>query len=436
MSSRFQRADLISTIVIVGFFVSVCFHYVLHFYLHRDYPYSTFLFQPSDRLEDYINVVASARKLDPYRYHEGAFGNYFPVTYVFALIFGALHKPGLLLFLILSLTATVAYFYNQSGIAADSTINRLSKMRFTFVLTVMSYPLLFELDRANFESLTFLLIAACVLLIGRGRLGLSAAALALAIAMKGYPVIFVGLYLPSRHYREGTAAIILSIAMCVVCFSALHGGLAENIHSFAKDLQAFQNDYVILGAGNAGARLNTSLFAPLGLWNHSPIFIKKALFIYNGFALFCAAGLAWLITAKRTAHRIEEWKLQYLLAAAALLLPFISYDYKLLLLFIPLASFLNSSRPIAWEGFYCASFGAMLIPKDYHFLGNGVSISSVLEPLILIVTVIVIVRDVLAKDAGAELKDAGAELGEITHEEGKISPHGDSGPLGHNPLVS
>ena len=442
MSLRFQRADLISTIVIIGFFVSVCFHYVLHFYLHREYPYTTFLSWPFDHQSDFTHVVASLGGRDPYHFQNGVVGNYFPFTYFVAFVFGHLPR-GLMLFLVLFLAGLTWYLYRESGMSQDPQINRLARVRLLFSLTLMSYPVLFELDRANFEGVTFLLTAASVSLISQRRFALSTLPLALAIAMKGYPAIFLGLYWPIKRYREAVLTVALSAVVCVVCFSVLRGGLVESIHGFRQGLQTFLNYYVIQGAGNSGARLNSSLFAPLGLWNHNPVFIKKALTYYDCFALIGVAGIAWLIGAKKTAAKLAGWKIEYLLAAAALLLPFISYDYKLLILFIPLASFLNSVRHERADTFYCASFGAMLIPKDYLFMKNatgvavsngisiasGVSISSLLEPLILLVTVIVIVRDVLAKDANTEAR-------EIISKEGKNITHGDSGPVGHNPLVS
>lgn len=423
MSLRLQRAELISTIVIIGFFLSVCFHYAMHFYANRPYPYSTFLSWPFDHQSDFTHVVASVQGRDPYHFQGGIVGNYLPFTYVAAFIFGHLPR-GRVLFLALFLVGLVTYLYRQSGIGRDPQISRLARVRLLFSLSVMSYPVLFELDRANFEALTFLLIAACAWLIGERRFGLSALPLALAIAMKGYPAVFLGLYWPAWRYREAAAAAALSVAVCLACFSVLHGGLIENIHGLEAGLRRFQEDYVIGGAGGTGARLNCSLFAPLGLWKHDPDFIRRALKVYDGLALLGAAGVVWLISAKRTAVRLAGWKLEYLLSAAALLLPFISYDYKLLVLFIPLASFLSSARRERADAFYCASFGAMLIPKDYLFIqngigvaigngvsvANGVSISSLLEPLIILVTVAVIVRDALARTAQEEaLPDGGQE---------------------------
>lgn len=446
MSSRYQRAELISTIVIIGFFVSVAFHYAMHFYYQRPYPYSTFLSWPFDHQSDFTHVYAAVRGRDPYHFHDGIVGNYFPFTYFVAFFFG--HLPhGLVLFLALFLAGLAAYFYRQSGLGQDPQISRPARVRLLFSLTVMSYPVLFELDRANFEALMFLLIAACGYLIGQRRFGLSTLPLALAIAMKGYPAIFLGLYWPVKRYREAAIAAALSVVVCVICFSILRGGLVGSIHGFDHGLRTFQDYYVIQGAGGSGVRMNSSLFAPLGLWNHDPAFIKKALVYYDGFALLGVAGIAWLISAKKTAGRLAGWKLEYLLSAAALLLPFISYDYKLLVLFIPLASFLNSAKRERADAFYCASFGAMLIPKDYLFINNGigvsigngvsiasgVSISSLLEPLILLATVAVIVREALAR--GADEGNTEMTSNENIREEGKEANHVGSRTVGDHPIL-
>ena len=427
MSLRLQRAETISTVVIIGFFFAVCFHYVLHFYFGRPYPYATFLFDPVPHQSDYRVVVSSAESLDPYRYDGGSVGNYFPFTYVCALVFGAFRRLGLYLFMLLSLGGIVAYFYRQSGIRADAQINSLGKIRLTFTLVVMSYPILFELDRANFESLTFLLIAAGAFLIGERRFRLSIIPLALAIAMKGYPLVFLALYLPGRRYREIGQSIALSVGVCLAVMSLLHGGVLQNVRGFASGLRLFQDSYVVHGAGGMGVRLNSSLFAPLGLLNSNPVFIRHALTYYNVFALLSGGAIAWLLATRR----VERWKAEYLLVAAALVLPFLSYDYKLLLLFIPLASFLNSARRDEADAFYCASFGAMLIPKNYVILGghagivNDVTISSLLEPLILLATVAVIVREALAH----------RESGETVREEGNNTDNDDSRTFRRDPVL-
>jgi hypothetical protein len=427
MSLRFQRAELISTIIIIGFFLSVCFHYTAHFYFQRPYPYSTFLSWPTDHHTDYTRVADAAKSWNPYRYrvaafhgphgdqfpnvHGGEVGNYLPFTYIVALAF-TVAPHGIFLFFGLFLAGLAWYFVRRSGIGADPHIPPVAKVRLVFVLTLMSYPVLWEIDRGNFEGVTFLLMAAGAALIGRSKYSLAAIPLALAIAMKGYPAIFLALYLPDKKYREAAFAAVLSVAVCLAGFAVLHGGLVQNIQSLKTDLAFFLDYYVIHGAGTAGTRMDCSLFAPVGLLNSNPAFIRHALLYYNGFALVAGALLVWLIAARR----MERWKLEYLLAAAGLLLPSISYDYKLLVLFIPLTSFLSSARRERTDAFYCASFGAMLIPKDYLFLGsgvsiaNGVSISSLLEPLILLATVAVIVRDVLARGAQKEaLPDGGRE---------------------------
>lgn len=416
MSLRLQRAELISFIVIAGFFLSVCFHYVMHFYLHRPYPYSTFLSFPTDRLSDYGRVADAAKSGDPYRYRipqfhgpGGEVGNYLPFTYMVAMLFSIGHH-GVFVFLSLFLAGLAWHLYHQTGIRTDPQITSLAKLRIVFVLTLMSYPVLWELDRGNFEALTFLLMAAGAALIGTGRYSLGAVPLALAIAMKGYPAIFLALYLPVRKYREAALCVIIAVVVCLVGFSVWQGGLMQSIHSFRADLAFFLDYYVFKGAGAAGARMDCSPFAVLGLLNSNPNFIRHALPYYNGLALLAGVLLLWLVLARK----MERWKLEYLLAAAGLLLTPVSYDYKLLVLFIPLASFLGSARREHADAFFCASFGVMLIPKDYLFIGNsvsianGVSISSLIEPLVLLATVALIVREVLTRPAAD--RDVPAEV--------------------------
>ncbi len=430
----------------------------MHFYHNKPYPYSTFLSWPSDYHTDYTRIVDAGKSHDPYHYyiqafhgvhndeytylHGGEVGNYLPFVYVVASVFSSRHG-GVLIFEGLFLAGLAWYLLHQSGIRTDPQISKLAKTRIVLVLALMTYPVLWELDRSNFEGLTFLLMAAGAALIGRGKYNWAAVPLALAIAMKGYPAIFLGLYLPVRRYREAVAAGALSVIVCLVCFAGMQGGILQNILALKANLYFFLDYYVFSGAGAAGARMNCSPFALLGLLNSNPAFIKHALTYYNAFTLVAGAFVFWLVAVRK----MQRWKLEYLLAAAGILLAPISYDYKLLVLFIPLASFLSSARREPRDTFYCASFGAMLIPKDYLFLGNhisvsyGVSISSFLEPLILTVTTVLIIREVLSGNASTEVSEINPKKNEALKKsealkEDKETTHGDPGPFGHNPLVS
>ena len=215
----------------------------------------------------------------------------------------------------------------------------------------MTYPVIWEVDRGNFEGLTFLLMAVGAGLIGKGKYNQGAVPLALAIAMKGYPAVFLALYLSVRRYREGAAAAALSVIVCVICFAILHGGLVQNILGLKAGLNFFLDYYVFSGAGTAGARMDASPFALVGLLNSNPAFVKHALVYYNGFSLLAGALLVWLVAARP----LERWKLEYLLVVAGLILTPVSYDYKLMALFIPLTSFLNSPRRDRRDALYGAS---------------------------------------------------------------------------------
>ena len=60
------KIPVLSLIVIVGFAVSVGYHYVQGVYLGRPYPQNTFLFDPAERFGDFSDVLRDGHTLNPY----------------------------------------------------------------------------------------------------------------------------------------------------------------------------------------------------------------------------------------------------------------------------------------------------------------------------------------------------------------------------------
>jgi hypothetical protein len=104
----------------------------------------------------------------------------------------------------------------------------------------------------------------------------------------------------------------------------------------------------------------------------------------------------------------DTWRKVALLVLVMLLFPHVSFDYKLLHLFIPLFLFINAEHRSDDDAFYALVFALLLVPKAYFTLfpdirtnySTGVSISVLVNPLLMLLMGYAIVRDGLRMHSG------------------------------------
>ena len=101
----------------------------------------------------------------------------------------------------------------------------------------------------------------------------------------------------------------------------------------------------------------------------------------------------------------DLWKQAALLVCTFNLLPYVSGDYRLIHLFLPLLLFVNSKERSRFDILYTILFGLLLIPKAYLvFKGirsdsgfSDVSISVVINPLLMIILTLTILYEGMRK---------------------------------------
>ena len=182
-----QKIKLLTFIILSGFIFAVIYHYVLGAYFQKGYPSNTFLFTPVDRLMDFINV------------YNAKSSNYFPVANLIINVF-CLIKPitrSLIIFLFFSIVPIIFIFWKnlQGSGKIDSITN-------TVVFTFCTFPILFLIDRANFESFVFIFLCIFIYLYQKGKINYAIIPLAIAISMKLFPAIFLILLFSDRKYKQ------------------------------------------------------------------------------------------------------------------------------------------------------------------------------------------------------------------------------------------
>ena len=417
---KIKKLNIITGIVLAGFIIAVVYHYILGNIFHLDYPYNTFLFNPKVRFSDFtINMYSIFRtnEFNPYN-QNWAYVNYFPfgvwIQYLFTKI------PLLLSFLIFMITSIVYYgIYNYKNIKSILPTNyNFNIITSFFVISFLSYPFLIWFDRANFEILIFLFVSLFAYFFAKEKYLISALILSIPIAIKGFPLIFLILFLKKLKFKEIFYCLSVVFLLTFLSFLLMKGDLLTNLICYSNQLKLYMDDYAI---HNNGLGFGSSLFGIVkfiifwlnGCFKSFVIndyffgftsfvyvcgsqifdFINKALTIFNPISMLLSLAIFCYVFFIEK----ELWKQILLIVICSIIFMPVSGDYKLLHLLIPMWLFLNSQIKSKTDLIYTILFGLILIPKNYlQFVDPNIpnsffSISIVINPVILSVMTLIII---------------------------------------------
>lgn len=390
------KINLIALIILTGFSAAVFYHYVLGAYLGLGYPYNTFLFNPQDKFMDFIWTHRWATSIpyeSPYAIARSNFSQ-FPLWYVIALVFAPFDERvatfGFLFVLVVSFVL-ICQINLRTNRKTSAYIN-------LFIFAFLSFPFLIVIDRANFDFLAFTLSYLFVFLYHKYP-RFSLVFLLLAIALKPPCAVFLVLLLADKRYKEIIFTCLLVTGLTLICYQVLPGGLSQNVKGHLNSLGLFNQDYAI---GESGLAFGNSLFGVikfLAAWVNPnipsrPLFVSLMTpYLLITAVVFFGLGGYIIIIEK------EFWKRVALLVFAMCLLPYVSGDYKMLYVFIPMFLFFSENEKDGLDWVYTILFGLLLIPKDYYHLPVQpvVSISVLINPLLMLYFTILIITSGLAR---------------------------------------
>ena len=386
--NKLQKIDTISIIIIAGFSFAVFYHYILGTYLGLTYPYDTFLFRPDDKFMDFFNMLVS-----PYR--DGKFHNVqFPFGQRLAQSF-TIFPPniGLAVFFTIFVSFFLCVNYSNLKISIkEQTIKNV------FVFSFLTYPFLFVVDRANIEVFVFIFLYMFIHFYRMQKILLSIVFLSCAISMKLFPAVFVILLLSDRKYKEAVYTCFLVILISMLGYFSYDGNIVENIRAHMATLNWYSMVYSI---GNEGLYFGNSLWGPVKLMiigsgiKCTPALATK---VYSISVMILFAIISVYIIFKEKIF----WKKIALLVFSMNLFPFVSGDYKLIHIFLPLFLFINDENKNRFDWLYAVLFGLLMVPKAYvHYpLNPEITSSLIISPLLMVFFTIVIVFQGLSAGIG------------------------------------
>jgi hypothetical protein len=388
-----NRLFLVSGIIFSGFVAATAFHWVLvHCFGLNSYPWNTFLGPGVSRFEDFFTIMHAARTLHPYSFFAAV---YFPFAFILAYPFALLNdQAALVVYETIFIVFVVSYVFLNLP-----KIDLREKIVATLILTFACYPFLLGIDRGDNENLLFIFVALFIYCFIKKKYLLGAFILPVAIALKAYPALFLLLYLEEKRFKEILLALFNTAVLTLGSAAVLHNGIYSSFAGLKERLEVYNYWYVL---DIIGLQHSLTLFTPFKvailLLRHGQIHKFNPVFViyYLVFACLFLAGVLWVWIK----YDFPLWKKIFLLVAMILLLPQVSFDHKLLHIYIPLLLFINYPKKERYDMLYCVLFGLLLIPKDYIILQAyiGMSISSVLNPMILLAMVYFVFRDIFAKN--------------------------------------
>lgn len=389
-----ERISLLVLIIVVGFSIAVVYHYVMGYYFGKAWPANTFLHTPQARFWDFKLVVRQSAALDPFAEDIGGFAGS-PFAQFVGYLFSLIHPAFLRLFIFFGSFLAVSILMVKHHLYDLKSKPTSYQLLAVFVIVFLTYPVLFAVDRANFD----LLIVPCLFLFAftyeRQKYKASTVFLALAVALKPYAAIFTVVYFLNKRFKDGLLVAFNAIFLTILSLSLFKDGLFVETQKYFHALfntvnylsvgnqQAFTSDlYGLLTVGIkfVGDRLGTSIYLP----EH-----PNARLAY---AIIAIIVLIYFVI--RLWEKPEPlWKVLAVLTILLVLLPYNSADYRLTYLFVPMLMYLATNEETRNDLLIVVLWGLLLVPKNYYRLESPQNIGMVINPLLLLGLLFCIVPD-------------------------------------------
>jgi len=380
-----EKIGLFVLIIVIGFAVAVAYHYIMGYYLDKPWPENTFLHKPGVHFWDFILVVRQSAGLSPFINDIGGFAGS-PFAHFVGYLFSIIQISWLQLlvffssFFIVTLLLVKHYLYGFKSKIGSYQLLAI------FVIVFLQYPVIFAVDRANFDLLVCAALLLFVLAYGRQKFRVSTVFLALAIALKPYAGIFLMVYIFDKRYKDTLLVLFNVLFFTILSLALFKGGFFTETKQYftalfsavdylsAGNQQAFTSDlYGLLTVVTQfiGNKLGADIYLPA---------YHEVKIIYG---LFAIAVFVYLTVYVWKNHQ-PPWKILALLTILLVLLPFGTADYRLIYLLVPMLMFIAAGEKTRHDMIIIILWGLLLIPKNYYTLQSPQNIGMIINPLLLV----------------------------------------------------
>jgi len=358
---------------------------VIGYYLGKPWPANTFLHTPDAHFWDFTLVVKQSAALDPFTKDIGGFAGA-PFAQFLGYLFSILQVTWVQLciffssFFIVFVLMARHYLYGFKSILASNQLLAL------FAITFLTYPVLFAVDRANFDLLACALLLLFAFTYGSQKSKASAVFLALAVAIKPLVIVLGLVYVFDKRYKDILLVVFSAVLLTVLSLSLFKEGLFLETRKYI-DALSYTTGY--LSAGNQQA-FSSDLYGlltvviqffghRLGREIYLPAY-PEARIIY---AILVMCAFIYFVVYLWKNH-LPLWQVLAVLTILLILLPFYSADYHLTYLLVPVLMYLGLKEQTQNELLIVILLGLLFIPKNYYTIQSFQNIGVVINPLLLL----------------------------------------------------
>lgn len=381
-----RKLIFVATIVLISFITSGFKNYILSQYLQLSYPVSTFLFDPGDRFNDFFSMLKVCSGNNPYGVGNASGSSYFPVANSIMFILGLAGNSYISLVILYVMFTLVLGLFIKTMFGKKLTFENIPAF---IIITFTTYPFLFNLDRGNIDMAVFMFLVGFFYFHDKGKPLLSILFLALAISMKLYPAVFLILLLKDKKYKEIAAVIAISVLLTLGALLSFTGTITENIQALLRNLGSFNQDFNSF----YGLQHNLSLYGVIRVVTfifmtliHGEVIhgvFRDAIPWYSMAVLVLFFGICIYILFFEN----RKWKNVTMLTIVMLIFPNVSFDYRLIFLFVPLVYFIREGIDSKFRNLYLLLFSLLLVPHNYIYLYWDISTGVLIYPTLMVMII-------------------------------------------------
>lgn len=374
------KINFFKLIILSGFIASIIFHYNMVIRYGYKFPINTFLFNSNDQFMDFISCYKVKGSI------------YFPfanlLIYFFSLIKSVNLSLSIFLFISSFSICYLQYLFLKDNTSTGSINN-------TLIFTFFTFPFLFLIDRANFESFVFIFLLIFIYFFSKKRYSLSTIPLALAISMKLFPILFILLFIKNKLWKQIFLCLSLVLFLTIISNLILQINFESYISLLSNNSAFYKKNYII---DHGGLDYGHSLFGLIKVvlnFLNIPEYIPIILTPYLFFVLIIFIIFSFLVLF----YFHTLWINTTIIVIMFCLFPYVSADYKLIHFILPILFFLNDdstyeknklkfnlfSFNIDINYIYIILFSIILIPKNYRLFSIHIYDGVIIDPIVMII---------------------------------------------------
>lgn len=294
----------------------------------------TVLWPPYEGFDFYDYLLRMRLRGSPEFFTMPGYPWYYPAAGVFAYGFfyafcpGENWRVGYLIFGATTLAGCLFGAYRLTRAMVAEGVRRWSAENLVYGAILFSWPIFFSLQRGNLESVLWLVLAAGIWMVAKGRWTAAAVLIGAVASVKTYPAICFALFLRQRRWKE------LAIGISVMALATLAGlrYIDSNLPAAAKG--------VFHGVQLWTVKFATGTSQDQMMYDHSIYEIVKAVF-----GVWPQGIQTYLLVTAPVMLALFFFRVMWMpignqvlfLVAASVSLPPASFDYTLQSLYIPFA---------------------------------------------------------------------------------------------------